>query len=258
MYASRAVVSTGQVTFTQKMFKYLFYLSVVAFVLFIFLIILHFMGIKIFTFGTADSGGVLSIPTPDPQQVAFNKTPITPDLSCNFVDVYSTNYTITMDIFNKGDFYTTTMPRVLLYRANKPVVLDPATKVESFKTLFPSSNLIVYMDPMINDLYIGIVHTTGDMTTHKVVENTRLRDPFRISIVFSDSYVEVYLKGNLEKMIPLTVKPLQTTAEAYFFGPPTIVNQNIKVANIMYYPYALSAKNIHSVGSTVSAKTIFG
>jgi hypothetical protein len=70
--------------------------------------------------------------------------------------------------------------------------------------------------------------------------------------------VEVYLKGNLEKMIPLILKPMQTTAEAYFFGPPTIVNQNIKVANIMYYPYVLSAKNIRSVGSTTSEKTIFG
>jgi hypothetical protein len=257
MYASRAV-STPHVSIAQKMFKYLFYLSVVAFVLFIFLVILHFTGIKIFSFGIMDSGGVLSVPTPDPQQVAFKTTPITPDLSCNFVDVYSTNYTITMDIYNKGDFYTTTMPRVLLYRANKPIVLDPATKATNFTSVFPSSNLIVYMDPMINDLYIGVIDTKGAVTSHKVVENTRLRDPFRISIVFSDSYVEVYLKGNLEKMIPLTVKPMTTTAEAYFFGPPSIVNQNIKVANIMYYPYALSAKNIHSVGSTTSAKTIFG
>ena len=267
MYASRAPLrrtqvstpqlSTPQVSMGQKMFKYLFYLSVVAFVLFIFLVILHFMGIKIFSFGTMDSGGVLSVPTPDPQQVAFKTSPITPDLSCNFLDVYSTNYTVTMDVYNKGDFYTTMMPRVLLYRANKPVVLDPTKKVTDLASIYPSSNLIVYMDPMLNDLYIAIVDTAGTMTTHKVVENTRLREPFRISIVFSQSYVEVYVKGNLEKMIPLTVKPKTTTGEAYFFGPPTIVNQNIKVANIMYYPYILSAKNIHSVGSTVSAKTIF-
>jgi len=205
-----------------------------------------------------DSGGILSVPTAQPQQVAFKETPITPDLSCNFIDVYSTNYTITMDIYNKGDFYTTAMPRILLYRSNKAIVLDPATKVSNLVSVFPSSNLIVYMDPMINDLYIGISHTNGTMSTHKVVENTRLREPFRISIVFSESYVEVYLKGKLETMIPLTVKPKTVTGEAYFFGPPTIVNQNIKVANIMYYPYTLSAKNIHSVGSTTSVKTIFG
>jgi hypothetical protein len=258
MDASR-VVKTPQVSIIQKIFKYLFYLSVVAFVLFIFLLILHFTGIKIFTFGVMDSGGVLSIPTPQPQQVAFKTTPITPDLSCNFVDIYSTNYTISMDIYNKGDFYTTMIPRVLLYRSNTPIVLDPATtKVTNLASIFPSSNLIVYMDPMINDLYIGVKNTTGVMTTHKVVENTRLRDPFRICIVFSNNYVEVYVKGKLETMIPLSVNPMTTTGEAYFFGPPSVVNQNLKVANIMYYPYALSAKNIHSVGSAVSAKTIFG
>jgi len=214
------------------------------------------MGIPTFSFGL-DQPAVLAIPSVQAQQVQFASSPATPDLSCNFTDVYPMKNTISMDIYIEGEFLTTTTPRVLLYRSALPVRLSPTATEDSLTTTFPTSNLIVYLDPLKNDLYVSILDENRRRIRTEPIENVPIREPFRIVVVLSEGFVEVYKNGELVKMMPLPRRPIATPPESYFFGPPSIVNQNIKVANIMYWNFELSSKAIRTMGSTPVAKTVF-
>ena len=223
---------------------------------FLMLVGLHFAGFQTFSFGLEDSG-LISVPTAPAQQIAFGTKTATPDLSCNFVDVYPLRYTVAMDVVILGEFYTTTSPRVLLYRSNQPVQISPTMTTEDLTTKFPSSNLIVYMDPLKNDLYVSVLAENGARYTTEPIQNVPLREPFRVIVVLSETFAEVYLKGELVKTLTLPKKALATPPEAYFFGPPSLVNQTIRVANIMYWNFEVPSKTIRSVGSTTVSTDVF-
>jgi hypothetical protein len=253
---SAAAAPSASIGILGKMFKYSFYLSMVALLLFLLLAVLHVVGVPTFSFGVGDSG-LFSVPTPQTQQIAFAKSPATPDLSCNFIDVYPMKYTISMDIYIAGEFLTTTAPRILLYRSNLRVTLPPTATEADLTTLFPTSNLLVYIDPLKNDLYISVLDEARVRHKSPPILNVPLREPFRLTVVLSDGFAEVYLAGELVTMMPLTKKPIASPPESYFFGPPSLVNQSIKVANIQYWNFELSSKAIRTLGATPVATTVF-
>ena len=248
---------SAPVSILGKIFKYSFYLSMLALMIFILLVGLHFAGIQTFSFGPNDSGGILSVPTPQSQQIAFQTKTATPDLSCNFIDLYPLRYTVSIDVSILGEFYTMTTPRILLYRSNLAIQLNPQMTASDLTTTFPSSNLLIYLDPVKNDIYVSILTEGGVRYTTEAIQNVPLREPFRLIVVLSENFAEVYLKGDLVSTLPLPKKPISSPPEAYFFGPPSIVNQAIRVANIMYWNFEVPSKTIRSIGSTTVPTSVF-
>lgn len=244
----------------QMIFQYLFYLSALAFLLFLLLTFLHFTVTPIFSFGEDDSQGFLTVPTTTGKQTGFTKSPCVPDISANFINLLPYGWTFGFDTLILGEFNTTTVPRVLLYRAEVPITLDSSvsdiTTVQ--KTVLKNSNLIVYVDAMKNDLRALITHADDAHTDVLLVENVSLRVPVRFNLVFTDAYLEVYKAGQLERSIPFPKKPLNTPATAYWFGPPILVNGAIKVANLAYWDMVLTSKSVRVYGTSSIDTTPFG
>jgi len=243
-------------TLLSKVLKYGFYLTVLALIIFIILFITHYLGFPVFSFSPGSSG-VIPIPTSTTLQVAFGKSPATPDISCDFKNLYPTNYTLSMDIFINGAAPLTAVPRVLLYRSSNQIVLPSSTTTGTLKTTFPNSNIIVYMDPLVNDLYVAIADQAGNVLTSKPIQNVPLRSPFRVIIILSDHFLEIYMQGEIVQTMPIPKPPIATPPTAAFWGPPAIVNQSIRVANIMYWNFPLSAKTVRTYGTAVSDAGIF-
>lgn len=237
-------------------FKYIFFLSVFACLIFLVLVILQMMGVPVFSVSPGDSG-IISLPVPSTQQSAFTTVPITSDLSCNFGVVPSTQYTISFDVLVGADFVTTEVPRVILYRAPYPIGLASDSTLADLGELFNSSNIIVYIDPLTNDLFVGAIKTNYEYVISNPVKNVPLRDPFRITLVVSDNFLEIYMGGELVQMMPYGGGIISSPNTSYFFGPPPVVNQSIKVANIQYWNTELSSKVVRMFGQKPINKTPF-
>jgi hypothetical protein len=224
-------------------FKYLFFFSVIAFLICLVLIILQMMGVPVFSFVAGD-GGIITVPVPTTKQTAFTTAPISSDLSCNFVNVSPVQYTLSFDVFIKGDFITADVPRVLLYRSPYPVTLQTSDSFNTFGTLFGSSNIIVFADPLKNDLYVAILNSENKYVLSEPIQNVPLRAPFRITLMVSDLFLEIYMNGNLKLMMPYSGGIILSPNTSYFFGPPPIINGSIQIGNIQYWNTPLASKVI--------------
>jgi hypothetical protein len=238
------------------LFKYTFFASVVLFVLAILAIALHFLGVPVFSVMPGDSG-IISIPVPNSKQTAFTKSPITSDLSCNFVSVKPLQYTISFDAFLKGDFITTTVPRVILYRSPYPISLQRTDTIDVLPTLFRDSNIIVYVDPLKNDLYVAALKMDSTHMTSGPIKNVPLRVPFRITIVVSANFLEVYLNGNLKETLSFNGSIITSPSTTHFFGPPPIINESIQIGNIQLWDSELSSKLINMYGNEKISSSLF-
>ena len=237
--------------------KYGFYVSVGAFFLFIFLTALHYTVTPVFSFTVTAPTGFLPIPAPLSQQTAFLNKPATSDISCNFVDVYPKGYTIGLDVYIDTDFLTTTIPRVLLYRSPTRVQVPATASVADISTLFPNSNIILYLDPTKNDLYASVLDETGQIRRSDPIVNVPLRKAFRITVVFSEGFLELYMNGEQIRVLPLPKKPVETPPTSYFFGPPSLVNQSIKIGTVTYWAFELPAKTIRTISSSPQPDAFF-
>lgn len=253
-------IGAGRGSLLQTVFQYLFYLSALAFFLFLLLTFLHFTVTPIFSFGEDDSQGILSMPTTTGKQTSFTKSPCVPDISANFLNLLPYGWTLGFDINILGEFNTTTVPRVILYRAEEPITLD--SSISDSKTIqtdvLKNSNLIVYIDALKNDLRALVTHLDSTHTDVLLVDNVSLRTPVRFNLVFTDTYMEVYKGGQLERSVPFAKKPLNTPATAYWFGPPTLVNGAIKVGNLAYWDMVLTSKSVRVYGTSTIDTTPFG
>jgi len=243
-------------TISAIILKYTFGISVIAFIICMMSIALHFMGIPIFSFVAGDPG-IIPIPAPTSEQMAFTTFPITSDLSCNFFPVASTQYTIAFDVYIMADFITSTVPKVILYRSAYPISIQNTDTMDSLSSLFGNSNIIVYLDPLTNDLYAAALKTDSTYITSQPIKNVPLRTPFRITVVVSDNFLELYLNGDLKQVLPFNGGVIASPTSTYFFGPPPIVNQSVNIGNIHLWNSELSSKIVHSFGQIPVNSQIF-
>ena len=236
--------------FIGKLFQYTFYASVLSFFLFLILTFLHFTVTPIFSFGPEDEG-VFGIPTASREQLCYTKSAAVPDASCNFISLEPYGYTLSLDIHILGEFGSGSTPRILAYRSPNAIELAPSdTSIQTIQSSkLPNTNMILYVDALKNDLKVYTKHEGGASLDTLLLENIPLRRPFRITLVFTDTYFEVYKNGYLERSFPLSKPPIQTPPGAYLFGPPPIVNGLIKVANISYWNYPLTSRAVRVHGT---------
>lgn len=238
--------------------KYTFYASTALFLIALFCIALHFMGVPIFSFDQ-DDNGVIPMAIPVSYQTSFHTVPIPSDLSCNFVNSPATRYTLSFDAFIVGDFITTGVPRVLLYRSPYPIALQRTDTLDTMASLFSNSNIVVYLDPVKNDLYVAALKSDSRYITSDPIKNVPLRVPFKITLVVSSNFLEVYLNGKLQQMIPFNGGIVESSSKTYFFGPPPIVNRSIMIGNIQLWNTELSSNLVRVYGQQeINAKLFAG
>lgn len=250
-YLSYGRKSTTTIHHDMSYLKWGFYLSAACLLLFIVLMTIHFTIRPIFSFLPGD-GGVISMPVATTEQLAFSKGPAPVDVSCNITNIVSKNYTLSLDVFLSSGFYTTSVPRVLLYLSDKQINMAGTDTTDSLLTRFPATNVFIWVDSVKNDVYVSAVGVDGAGTSHllnsKPIENVPLREPFRIAIVVASGFIEIYMNGELVQTMNLgyPLKNIDGTTKSYYFATPMPVFNSVQVANISYWNNILSSKTIRA------------
>jgi len=256
--------------------------SIIILVIFLILTFIHFTLFPVFSL-SPDDNGIIPVPLPSDKQLAFTKGPAPSDLSANFVNIPSCTYSLSMDIYLSGDFQAMTIPRVLFYRSTGGKGVSPPSNISSWSTgssgssgsavssdlsrallgTFPDSNFILWLDPIKNDLYASVVTSTDGtaanvrLQTTKPIENVPIRKVFRLTAVFTQQFVELYINGSLEQSMALKNLPLTVAPTAYFFPVISTIGPNTRLANVAFWPRTLSAKEVRAYGMPIALETFF-
>ena len=233
----------------------------------IILVIIHNTIFPILSFIPGD-GGLVPIPIAVDQQLMFTTAPAVSDISANFVNLEPYNYTLSADVYLNGSFQASNMPRPLLYRAKAPnTSLNATDTKDKLIERFSDTNLIVWMDPIKNDLFVSVV--TGDFSstantfgnlrlqTTPPIENVPIRKVFRITVIFTEKFVEVYKDGLLEKSMTLQNTPISSPDNSYIFPTPAKVLGSAMVSNVAYWRRTLTSSEARRYGVPVSNETLF-
>lgn len=231
--------------------KYTFYATVVALILFVGLVFINFTMYPVFSF-TIDGGGIVSMPLPSSVQNENPSSIPTYDSALKFNGVGAYGYSISMDVFIQSEFAVNdTYPRVVFYRSATPLTataFPSSSTLADLQRLIPNSNIIAYIDPLVNNLYVMIQTQTGSSTSNYVttdaIKNLPIRNPFRLTVVLDSAFVEVYVNGKMETTMPLSSAPVPTQPTAPFYGPPQLIASALKISNVSYYSMLLSPKSI--------------
>jgi hypothetical protein len=229
---------------------YVFYISLFIFILFLILVFIHFTVYPIFSFSPNDNG-FIPIPTASDRQIAFTKSPAAADLSANFINVPVSSYTIGMDLYFTGVFEPSNTPLVLLYRSND--IQTPPTDSKSLITTYSKTNLIVWLDSFKNDLKVSGIQKDSNLQT-SVIENVPIKKVFRVTFVFADTFLEVYINGKLESTQPFqNLKPVADTYR-FYTGRTT---SSVQMSNLTFWPRILSAREVQAWGSPMSKESFY-
>jgi hypothetical protein len=233
----------------------------------IILVVIHYTIFPILSFIPGD-GGLVPVPIAVDRQLMFTTAPALSDISANFVNLEPYNYTLSADVYLNGSFQASNMPRPLLYRARVPnTTLNVTDTKDKLIERFPDTNLIVWMDPIKNDLFVSVV--TGDFSsttnafgnlrlqTTNPIENVPIRKVFRITVIFSEKFVEVYKDGLLEQSMTLQNTPISSPDNSYIFPTPAKVLGSAMVSNVAYWRRTLTSSEARRYGVPVSNETLF-
>jgi hypothetical protein len=113
------------------------------------------------------------------------------------------------------------------------------------------------VDPLKNDLYVAALKMDSTYMTSGPIKNVPLRVPFRITIVVSANFLEVYLNGNLKETLSFNGSIITSPPTTYFFGPPPIINESIQIGNIQLWDSELSSKLINMYGNEKISSSLF-
>ena len=241
----------------------MFYFSLTAFILFLILVFMHFTITPVFSFSPNDSG-FIPVPTVSDQQTAFTKNPASPDVSGNFTGIPACSYTIGTDVYLSGNFFSSSIPRVLLYRSIKGSVSPPITDTSAnlLKT-FPDTNIILWLDSMKNDLYLSVVTSTSGtastarLQTSKAVQNIPVKNVFRVTVVFTQQFAEIYINGKLEETMAMKSSPVTVATNASFYPVIKSIGPNVLISNLSFWPRVLTSREVSSYGSPISNNAFF-
>lgn len=252
-YAFSSYYSVGGQTFAV-----LFYLSLTAFIVFLLLVFIHYTMYPILSFSPND-GGIIPIPTISDRELSYSKAPAAFDVSANFVNLPGSNYTLGADIYLTGDFMLANIPRVVLYRAIKPVTTGGTGS--TLLTTYPETNFIVWLDSVKNDLYISIITQKNGGNNHiqtsEPIENVPVRKVFRLAVVFTPNFVEIYINGKMERSMVIdgTIVTIQEKTLIYSSVKP--IQQNVMLANLSMWPRVLTAREINVSESSPIKDSLF-
>jgi len=240
--------------------SYMFYTSLLVFVIFLILVFIHFIVYPVFSFSPNDNG-FIPIPTASDRQIDFVKAPAPSNVAASFKNLPACSYTIGMDVYLSGTFQASQIPRVLLYRAKSDVKYTGT--VSDMLSRFPDTNLIVWIDPMKNDLYASAVTVNAqaqrliDPTPHIAVENIPVKKVFRLTVVFTPKFLEVYINGKLEVSHPFKNSLSSIADTSVFYGPLSAVNNNVMISNLALWPRILTAREVRSYGSPITNEAFY-
>ena len=231
-------------------------ITLIVFVIFLLLVLVHYTITPIFTF-TFGQKGLFALSDTSDGQLVWSKGPVIADLSANVLKIMPVGFTIQQDIFVQEDITPTVRPRVFFYRSQ--TAIEPAPGNTDIKTQYPTSNLVMYLLPHTNDLVVSAITQNGEniyMESAPTILNVPVRQPFRLTVVLLQQVLEVYLNGQLFGTKTFRYPPKQIATN--FFGPPDAFRSSVRIMNFQYWDRDLSAMEIKNAPPALADASKFG
>jgi hypothetical protein len=253
--------------------------SLIALVIFIILLIYHYSVKPILPFLPSNQTEYETLSTYQ-SQTLYNSAPVPSNTALNFTSITSfkfEEFTISFDIFINGTYKSTNVPRVLLYFSDAPVVI-PSNNFKEYKvdsidippildatntdilTVFNKTNFVVYMDPVKNDLKVGIVTVSG--STNKLellptINNVPINEPFQITIIKTDKFIEIYKNKLLITTYKTKYNKFIINTNSKLYSPISFIGDTIKIGNIQYFNGIITSSQVRSLTLPVKDKKFF-
>lgn len=238
--------------------SFFFYLSLIALFVFLILVFVHFTIKPIFKFDLNEQG-LLDISASKDGQLVWQNTLADADQKGEFKNALNCNYTLSIDILVKNQLVMSSTPRVLLYRAQNSVEFQTDKQPSDLFSLYPETNLLIYIDNQKNDLNVVAVTMDNANVLHPEgippIANIPLETPFRITITFQPTYMEVYMNGQLQATRIFTGRPKETSG--IFYAPSEFVRASARVGNLQYWPRILAPSEIRTIGPVLPGPEFF-
>uniref|UniRef100_A0A6C0D7W0 Uncharacterized protein n=1 Tax=viral metagenome TaxID=1070528 RepID=A0A6C0D7W0_9ZZZZ len=253
--------------------------SLIALVIFIILVIYHYNVKPIIPFLTSNQTQYQTLPTYEVQTLHANR-PVSNDTALDFSSIANFNsnkFTLSFDVFLSNTYKSTVVPRVLLYFSTIPVNITSNTfkefKEDSIKiprimdstqtdilTIFDSTNIIVYMDPVKNDLKVGVVTNVG-VTKYlellPTINNVPINKTFQITIIKSDKFIEVYKNKLLITTYKMKNNVVIVPTTSKLYSPINFIGDTIKIGNIQYFNNVITSSQVRSITNDLKNNTFF-
>lgn len=298
----------------QQSMKYLLFITVGLLVLFIILLIINFTlaPISFLSFISFAKKEELLQEDPPPKPETFGLIrPLLNDqtLAIKSEDYKSKDFTLCFDCYVSRNYKSIDVPRVLFYfGGSTPVVINRNSDLKETKltdasnngldiqpnilttinsdlpTMFTNTNFIIYLDPIRNDMKIGIfLHDnltppTKYMEVLPVIKNVPIEQPFQIGFVLGETFAEIYKDKKLlfthhigsilkkEQTISFnpSFAPVQVlartsplTASPNLYGPISFIADTVKVGNVQFFTTKLDSRHIRSLTNDILQPNFF-
>lgn len=251
--------NTGYTNSGEGLSRFLWPTLTIIFLLFLVLLVVHYTIRPIFTFSIGDQGYIPLVKTNDGQLV-WTRGPVAADLSANVMRILPNSFTVQMDVYVENTPTLSNVDRVLFYRSMRPVIPN---NDNTLMKQYDGSNLIVRLLPDTNDLVVSAITLpdmnnaeTASLESTPTILNVPVRQPFRITIALHSNTLEVYLNGRLFGTKTFRY-PLKAST-GYFFGPPDLYRNSVRIMNVQYWDRVLSSAEVRNAGPALPDKSLFG
>lgn len=262
----------------------LFYTSIFAFILFLVLLAINAYVIPILPFvsGTTPIAAKSSSDNTVNNQLLYSTRICPPDTAMNFNTITQFNYnkfSVSFDCFVQNTYLSTDVPRVLLYFGSTPANVNDNTDLVEYRgtnetipriltvaqtdilSKFSNSSFIVYIDPVKNDLKVGLITVDSSHINYlellPTVENIPINQPFTITCIISQNFVEIYKDYQLK----YTYTPKYTlnapTGNPSIFGPIGFLQGTVKIANVMYFDNIITTTQLRNLVPITKSASFF-
>jgi len=240
-----SVVESSYSTGTET-FSILYYISLTFFIAFLVLMFIHYTVYPIFSFSPND-GGLISVPTASDREITYKNGPAAYNVAASFTKLPACSYTLGADVYLSGNFMLAQIPRVILYRNSEPIIAGGT--VNSLQSTYPNTNLIVWLDPVKNDLYVSVLAqadgTNTVIETSAPIENVPIRKVFRLAVAFAPNFVELYINGKLERSMVINGTVLSINENNKMYSSIQPIQNNVMLGNLTMWPRVLTSREIH-------------
>ena len=264
----------------------LFYTSIFCFILFLVILAINAYVTPILPFvsGTTTVAAKSTDNSAVNNQLLYSTRVCPPDTPMNFNTISQFNYnkfSVSFDCFVQNTYLSTDVPRVVLYfgsTSDNPATVNDNTDLVEYRgtddpfpriltvsqtdilSKFSNSSFIIYIDPVKNDLKVGLITmNSGNLNLEllPIIENIPINQPFTITCIISQNFVEVYKDYQLK----YTYTPKYTlntpTGNPHMFGPLGFLQGTVKIANVMYFDNIITTTQLRNLVPITKSASFF-
>jgi hypothetical protein len=255
----------------------LLFLSIFAFIIFLILVIVNYTVKPIFNFTPFSTNTVSYITPTIINETVYSTIRCPNDTAIRFDKIENinfSNFTLSFDCFIDGTYKSTDVPRVLFYFGRSPADIRRNNDLKEYNgtnnipnvlditntdilTVFNSTNFIIYLDPIKNDLRVGVVTKNTSNTEYleliPAIENVPINKVFQITMVLSNIFLEVYINKKLVKTHKIgstsggVLNISRVSGSSKIYSPINFIGDTIKVANIQYFDGVINSSQVRNL-----------